>query len=219
MCQKVYALFRCADFHDRPGQVRDRFKLIRDCAIFRDGSSLSGCGEWRRVHDPKEDDPDEYCPECRGKRPPEFETPSRGRRAEATARPDDQLGYQLCGDARENALRNTCDGCWSPSGWGGFHKNAQEASHAGTFNYDVMEGEAAGGCNFAQVVIKGWKKIGVTKTSALDLDFEDQWRGVRSIDVEIDGLWAEHEFFSPLGKFGSLTPLKLPGSHAPSSDI
>ncbi|KAK0642900.1 hypothetical protein B0T16DRAFT_459103 [Cercophora newfieldiana] len=68
MCQKIYALFRCADFHAERSESRDRFKHIKDCATFESGLY---CEEWRRVHAPDEDEIDKDCPECRGERPQE----------------------------------------------------------------------------------------------------------------------------------------------------
>jgi len=66
MCKKVYALFRCADYHEQISASRNRFKLIRDCKVFQDGGF---CRKWQRVHSREEGEPDEDCPECRWMNP------------------------------------------------------------------------------------------------------------------------------------------------------
>jgi hypothetical protein len=66
MCQKIHAIFRCAAFHERHSEPKERFKHIKDCAAFQQGID---CKEWRTVHEPDEDEHNQYCPECLGLRP------------------------------------------------------------------------------------------------------------------------------------------------------
>ncbi|KAK1754609.1 heterokaryon incompatibility protein-domain-containing protein [Echria macrotheca] len=157
MCQKVYAIYRCADFHESKGQTRDRFKYIRDCAVFRDGLSPSGCGEWQRVHDLQEDNPEDYCLECLGKRTPELP-----KSHEEPQRPDDQLASRVLDPPRRGhpCLGDRC---------GGFHADHIHAISSRVPGYDLIKKSAADGCSFAMMVICVLNNIGFATTWQLEI--------------------------------------------------
>jgi len=70
MCDKVYAEFACADYHEARQEARERLKHIDKCFASRGGPT---CNEnaMDSVIDRGEDEPDMECPECRGETPPE----------------------------------------------------------------------------------------------------------------------------------------------------
>ncbi len=72
MCQNVRAEFGlCADKHEREDGERTRLKEYARCNTAIANGVL--CPEHLRedVHILQEDEPENYCPECRGVTPPE----------------------------------------------------------------------------------------------------------------------------------------------------